>query len=248
MRKLRTNSTPVLFHTLHVSSIRIFLSFRITVVYITIQTISPVKLLGVIGISSITNRLFSARTLHEKPYFLFPNVLERWYYKKKSRWNMIFLVSFFLSFLKDDISFSREYHLILSTQNGRRSFSKKCLEIWCFLQVFWKDGLSKKFAPVHDLFCNIWKDGISFFPKILYFVFRRKMKEDGLYEKHVNIWYFLYVCINVTNMILPCCQKAKIILFRKNTPKGDISGIVEKDDIHPRKYGISVKTPYWRPR
>ena len=45
-------------------------------------------------------------------------------------------------------------------------------------------------------------------------------------------------------MTLPFCQKTKIILFRKNTTKGDISGIAEKDDIHPRKYGISVKTPY----
>ena len=49
--------------------------------------------------------------------------------------------------------------------------------------MFWKDGLSKKFAPEHDLFCNIWKDGISFFQKIWYFFFRRKMKEDDLYQK-----------------------------------------------------------------
>ena len=48
--------------------------------------------------------------------------------------------------------------------------------------MFWKDGLSKKFAPEHVLFCNIWKDGISFFQKI-YFFFRWKMKEDDLYQK-----------------------------------------------------------------
>ena len=49
--------------------------------------------------------------------------------------------------------------------------------------MFWKDGLSKKFASEHDLFCNDWKDGISFFQKTWYFFFRRKMKEDNLYQK-----------------------------------------------------------------
>ena len=48
--------------------------------------------------------------------------------------------------------------------------------------MFWKDGLSKKFAPEHDLFCNIWKDGISFLHKIWWFFFGWKMKEDDLYQ------------------------------------------------------------------
>ena len=39
-------------------------------------------------------------------------------------------------------------------------------------------------------------------------------------------------------------EKSKMILSRKNTLKGDTSGITEKDDIHPRKYGISVEIPY----
>ena len=30
-----------------------------------------------------------------------------------------------------------------------------------------------------------------------------------------------------------------MVFFRKNTLKDDISGIIEKYDIHPRKYGIS---------
>ena len=84
---------------------------------------------------------------------------------------------------KDDVSFSQKYDLILYTQKERRSFSKKYLEIWCFLQIFWKDGLSKKFTPEHDLFCNIWKDGISFFQKIWYFFFWQKMKKVDLYQK-----------------------------------------------------------------
>ena len=41
-----------------------------------------------------------------------------------------------------------------------------------------------------------------------------------------------------TNMILPSCQKSKDNLLTKNTLKDDIPGIIEKDDIHLRKYGI----------
>ena len=34
-------------------------------------------------------------------------------------------------------------------------------------------------------------------------------------------------------------MKAKMIFSRKNTLKDDISSIIEKDNIHPKKYGIS---------
>ena len=43
-----------------------------------------------------------------------------------------------------------------------------------------------------------------------------------------------------TNLKLLFCQKSKDHLFRKNTPKYDISGITEKDDIHPRKDDIGI--------
>ena len=42
-----------------------------------------------------------------------------------------------------------------------------------------------------------------------------------------------------TNMILPFCQEGKDDLLPKNSLKDDIVGIIEKDDIHPRKHGIS---------
>ena len=41
-------------------------------------------------------------------------------------------------------------------------------------------------------------------------------------------------------MKLPFCQKSKDDLFSKNTPKDDISGITEKDDIHRRKDYIGI--------
>ena len=84
---------------------------------------------------------------------------------------------------KDYISFSQNLILFLETK-GKMIFLKKYLKIWrYFLQVFWKGGLSRKFAPDQDLFRNIWKDGICFFRKIWYFFGGRKMKEDYFYQK-----------------------------------------------------------------
>ena len=42
----------------------------------------------------------------------------------------------------------------------------------------------------------------------------------------------------------PSARKTKIILYRKNAPKGDISRITEQDDIPPRKDGTYVEIPY----
>ena len=36
------------------------------------------------------------------------------------------------------------------------------------------------------------------------------------------------------------CEKSKGDLFPKNTRKNDISGITEKDDIHPRKDDVDI--------
>ena len=150
-------------------------------------------------------------SVHEKPCFLFSNVLKRWsctgiwsflYYQE--RWYLLFPKIWSYSLGKKE----------------RWPFPKNYMEIWCFLQTFWKDGLSKKIALEYDLFRNIWKDGISFFPKINFF-FTRKMKDDLSQKKKkvMEIWCFLYICINVTNMILPFCQKWY--------------------------YGISAEIPYW---
>ena len=55
---------------------------------------------------------------------------------------------------------------------------------------------------------------------------------------YANIIFFVY-SLFPTNMMLPLCQKSKDDLLSKNTLKDDISGIIKKYDIHPRKYCIS---------
>ena len=73
------------------------------------------------------------------------------------------------------------------------------------------------------------------FPENMTFFHGRKMK-DGLSQK-IRGHMMLSVCsvkmvfLFLTNMKLPFCQKNKDDLFPKNTPKDDISGITEKDDI-----------------
>ena len=52
----------------------------------------------------------------------------------------------------------------------------------------------------------------------------------------------MYKCYKYNITLLP--NKAKLIFSQNNTLKGDISGITVKDDIHPRKYGISVDITY----
>ena len=156
---------------------------------------------------------------------------------------MIFLV------LSGKMIFLFPENMILFFRHKRKDdISQKnvCKNDIFFKCMFWKDGLSKKFAPEHDLFCNICKDGISLFQKLWYLFFRRKLKEDYLYQKRVEIWYFLYICVGVKSMTLSSWQKkTRIPLPRKNTPRVDISGITEKYDVHPGKYGIFAEIPHW---
>ena len=120
--------------------------------------------------------------------------------------------------------------------------------------MFWKDGLSKKFAPEHDLFCNIWKDGISFFQKIWYFFFVRKMKEDDLYKTtRENVIFSVYMRRRYKHDIAPlppwqkkqrcpCPEKIHLGVTSPVSPKKMIF-ILEKMvfllkyhiDWHPRK-------------
>ena len=70
-----------------------------------------------------------------------------------------------------------------------------------------------------------------FWKNILFF--RRKMKDDLSQKIHGKIYlvkmvfYYYFV------------KKTEMIFSRKETLKDNIFGIIEKHDIHPRKYGIS---------
>ena len=84
--------------------------------------------------------------------------------------------------------------------------------------MLWKDGLSKKFAPEHDLFVISGKMVFLLFKNYDIFSLGGKWKKMIFIKKRVEIWYFLYICVGVKSMTLPSWQK-------KN-----------KDALAPKKY------------
>ena len=69
--------------------------------------------------------------------------------------------------------------------------------------------------------------------------------EDDLSQKvHGNMMFSLcpvkIILLFRTSMKLPFCQQSKEDLSPKNTREDDISGITEKDYIHPRKDDIGI--------
>ena len=72
--------------------------------------------------------------------------------------------------------------------------------------MFWKDGLSKKFALVERCY--------FFFP------------ENIIYFSSDEKWIYVQRCYKRGVALLP--KKTKVTLSRKNALKGDISGVAEK--------------------
>ena len=71
------------------------------------------------------------------------------------------------------------------------------------------------------------------------------MKEDDLYQKPLgNMVFSVYMRRRHKHDIAHLAKKTKMPLSRKNTPKGVISGVTEKDDIHTGKHGALAEIPY----
>ena len=108
----------------------------------------------------------------KKNKFFFSKCSEKMVFPIKLHWNIIQLV---LSG-KMILLFPENMILFFRWKKKRWSFSKK--NTWKY-DVFFKcseKSLSKKIALEYDLFCNIWKDGISVFPKIYFFSVGGKWK------------------------------------------------------------------------
>ena len=72
------------------------------------------------------------------------------------------------------------------------------------------------------------------------------MKEEDLYQKTLgNMVFSVYMRRRHKHDIAHLAKKTKMPLSRKNTSRGDISGITKKDDIHPGKNGIFADIPHW---
>ena len=146
------------------------------------------------------------------------NVLKRWLLQKNSTgvWSVLsyFLKRWYFFFPKMwSYSLDGKWKMIfLQKIHGNMIFPLNAP----------KSRSSKKIVLEYDRSYIIWKaEKMVFFSgKYDTFLLDRKWKMIFL-KKYVDIWYFLYICMNVTNMILPFRQKKKkkkksaMILSRK---------------------------------
>ena len=93
-------------------------------------------------------------------------------------------------------------------ENERWSFPKKYTEIWYFLQIFWKDGLSKKIVLEYGLSCIFRKDNI-FFPKIWSYSLDGKWKTIFLKKIHEKYDIFCVLSKYVFPLQIWYCPSVK---------------------------------------
>ena len=141
-----------------------------------------------------------------KTIFSFSRRPEKMVFPKKLRWNMIFLV------LWGKMIFLFPENMILPPgRKWKMIFLKKIHEN----MIFSSNVLKKWVALGHVLSCTTWEGGISS-PKTRYFFPGRKMREMTLIKTYTETRYFQFDMFHA-----PCRKKSKMILSRKNAPKGD---------------------------
>ena len=124
---------------------------------------------------------------------------------------------------KDDISFSRNHDLTPWTENERLSFSRKYMEIWCFLQMFRKDCsvFSKRIDLTGKWSFLYYLEKWFFFPENMIF-FPQAENERWSFSRNARKYDILYVLVRVlqTWHLTPLRKKSRMILSCKNIPKG----------------------------
>ena len=172
-----------------------------------------------------------------KTMFSFSKCFEKKVFPKKFRWNMIFLA------LSGKMMFLFLENMILFFRHKRKDdLSQKTT---CKYDIFLKCSEKMVFpknSRLNTIFFVISGKMVFLFSRKYIFSLGRKWKKLIFIKKCVQIWYFLYICVGVQAWHCPPDKKTKMSL--KSTPKGDISRITEKDDIHPRFILISAEVPH----
>ena len=131
-------------------------------------------------------------TLHGKPYFLFPDVLRRWFFQKNwaEIWSFLYYWGRWYFFFSKIWSCTLKMKDDLSQKNTRKYYiSFKRSEKMVF---------SKRTTLGYDLYCIISKDGI-FSRKHDIFSLDRELGVTFL-RKYMEIWYFPCTRTCVTNV------------------------------------------------
>ena len=167
-------------------------------------------------------------SLCEQPYFLFPNVLKRWSFQK----NRTGIWSFLCYQERWCFFFPKIWSYSLDTK-GKMIFLKK-KNTWKYDIIF---KCSEKMVFLKNSCLNMIFFVIS---GKMVFLFSKKYDNFSLGGKwkkmiFINAWKYDIFCMYAWALqTWHCPPGKKTKMPRKNTPKGDISGITKKDDIHSR--------------
>ena len=126
-------------------------------------------------------------------------------FPKKLRWNMIFLA------LSGKMMFLFPKNMILFFRHKRKDdLSQK--NTWKY-DVFFKFSEKTAFpknSRLNTIFFVISGKMVFLFSrKYDIFSLGGKWKKMIFVKQRVEIWYFLYICVGVTGVALPSCQKNK---------------------------------------
>ena len=132
--------------------------------------------------------LLHVKSLHGKPYFLFPDALKRWSFQKNSAgtWSFLYYRERWYFFFPKIWSYPLD-------GKWKMIFLKIYTKIWYFPQTFWKDGLFKRVVQGHGLSCLIWKDGILFPKNMIFF----SWEDSERWSFSRNAWKFDIFCVHV---------------------------------------------------
>ena len=152
-------------------------------------------------------------TLHGKPYFLFPDVLKRWFFQKNwaEIWSFLYYWGRWYFFSSKIWSCTLKMKNDLSQKNTRKHYISFPL----------KNGLFKKdHAGLWSLlyYLKRW----YFFQKTWYFFLGQGAGGDLSQEIHGDMIFSVYTYMCYKRGATALCQKtSKMVLSSKNTPSGD---------------------------
>ena len=136
-----------------------------------------------------------------KTIFSFSRRPEKMVFRKRSPWNMIFLV------LVGNMIFLFPENLILPRDGKWKMIflRKKYTEIWYFIQMFWKDGLFKKDRADIWSFLYSLKRWFFFRENGTFFPWTENEREVTFLKKYTEKWHVLF------DMFHASCQKNDLI-------------------------------------
>ena len=176
-------------------------------------------------------------TLHGNPYFLFPDLLKRWYFWKNRAgiWSFLYYRGRWYFFFPKIWSYNQTENERWLSQKKKKEihgniFSSNVLKRWSFQK-----------GPRRDMIFLVLSGKVVFFHRkndIFFPDGKQEREGDDLpQEIHGNMVFSIWYA-----PCPPCQKRSKMILSRKNTPKGDWHSW-----LTPHKEPQQFSVLSWRP-